>query len=58
MQPALRNNNVPMHVKLDVTLCWTWGVIDFWWTTHADHQTTSGGSWEYNVYIPYPPNTD
>jgi hypothetical protein len=54
--PTLRQNNVPMHVKLNVNLCWTWGTIDFYWKTHPDHSTTDGGSWEYNVYMPYPPN--
>jgi hypothetical protein len=55
MNSTMRNNNVPMHVKLDITLCWTWGTIDFYWKTHADHYPTSGGTWEYDVYIPYPP---
>jgi hypothetical protein len=58
MKPTLRNNNVPMHVKLDVTLCRTSGVVQFYWKTRPDQQTTYGGSWEYNVYIPYPPNTN
>ncbi|NLE30241.1 MAG: hypothetical protein GX629_11300 [Phycisphaerae bacterium] len=54
-KPALRANDTPIHVKLNVDLCWTWGIIDFWWMTHPDHQTTDGGLWEYNVHIPYPP---
>jgi hypothetical protein len=57
VQPELRTKKTPMHVKLDIFLCWTRGVIDFWWATHADHTRMNGGFWEYDVNIPYPPNT-
>jgi hypothetical protein len=53
----VRNKKTPMHVKLTVNLCWTRGVIDWWWLSHPKHET-KGQTWEYNVYIPYPPNTD
>jgi hypothetical protein len=55
MTSGMRTNNVPMHVKLDTTLCWTWGIIDFYWKTHPDHYPISGGTWEYDIHIPYPP---
>jgi hypothetical protein len=42
-------------VKLDTKLCWTRGTIDWYWKTHPAHTYMSGGNWEYDVNIPYPP---
>jgi hypothetical protein len=54
MNPELRQNKIPMHVKLKVGLVGTLGVVDFYWLSHPVQNTLDGGTWEYNINIPYP----
>lgn len=51
---SLRAGSTKMHVKLTVGLVATGGVVDFYWAAHPSHQTMAGGSWEYDVSMPYP----
>jgi len=51
---GLRTAKTRMHVKLTVGLVATGGVVDFYWAAHPSHQAISGGSWEYDVSMPYP----
>jgi hypothetical protein len=43
-----------MHVKLTIGLVGTYGMTDFFFVAHSVHSTLDGGSWEYDVNIPYP----
>lgn len=54
MSPELRQNKTPMRVKLKVGLIATIGYVDFYWMAHPEHSPVGGGSWEYDVHIPYP----
>jgi hypothetical protein len=44
-----------MQVKLDVGLVGSTGMWDFLWVAHPFHRETGGGSWTFDVKIPYPP---
>jgi hypothetical protein len=54
--PKLRENKIPVHVRVNVDLCSSAGILIYYWIANIKHTTTSAGVWEYNMYIPYPPN--
>jgi hypothetical protein len=57
MSSKLRENNVPIHVSVNIDLCSSAGILYYYWIANIKHTTTSAGQWEYNLYIPYPPKT-
>ncbi len=54
MNNAVRQNRATMHVDFTMGLVATTGMWDFMWVSHPVHTPLDGGSWSYDVCIPYP----